>query len=138
MKMTLFQVMRFGIVGSVNTGIDLLIYLGLTRSTNFFASHYLLAAAIAFLIASLNSFIWNKHWTFRDGVEYSHKQLVRFYIVAAVALALNQIILWLLVSFSLHDALAKLLASVSAGGVNFLMQKFWTFPIVRDAVHTSS
>lgn len=129
MKTTLFQFFRFGLVGAGNTALDFFIYFSLTRSTNFFAEHYLAAAAIAFFVAGLNSYIWNKHWTFNDGLRYSYTQLIRFYSVAAIALVINQFCLWLLVeNAALNDLIAKLGASMVAGGINFLLQKFWTFP----------
>ncbi|MBI2410347.1 MAG: GtrA family protein [Candidatus Kerfeldbacteria bacterium] len=131
MKVTVFQFMRFTIVGATNTVLDAFIYIALTRSTDFFHRWYLLAAAIAFFLSSANSFFWNKHWTFKDGIHYSHAQLMRFFMVAGVAFFLNEILLWLCVEFfHVHDIVAKLLASIGAGGINFLMQKFWTFPIV--------
>lgn len=131
MKVVIFQFIRFGIVGAGNTVLDALIYISLTR---FFHLHYLLAAAIAFLIAGLNSFVWNKHWTFRDAVSYSHIQLVRFYVAAGVAFIMNEGVLWIVVSSGVYDIIGKLIASFSAGGVNFLLQKFWTFS--SRATHT--
>lgn len=132
MKATFFQLFRFGLVGIGNTAIDACVYIGLTRTSDFFAAQYLLAASVAFVAAGVNSFFWNKHWTFNDGVHYSHAQLVRFFIVALVAFVLNGVILWVLVSMNLNDIIGKLVASVSAGGINFLLQKFWTFPGMKQ------
>jgi putative flippase GtrA len=127
MKQAFFQLMRFGTVGGAHTVLDAGIYFVLTRNVSFFAAHYLYAAAISFFICSLSSFFWNKHWTFKHRVQFHHKQLLRFYMVGIVALVLNQLILWQLVRFELFDLIAKVIASVSAGVCNFLMQKFWAF-----------
>lgn len=127
MKKHFFQFVRFGVVGAMNTVFDLLMYAGLTRSMDFFRAHYLFAAFIAFAISTLNSFIWNKHWTFRDTLKFHHSQLIKFYIGAGVTLVLNQAFLWLFVNLGVYDIFAKVLASLTAGGVNFMMQKFWTF-----------
>ncbi len=133
MKKLFWQLVRFGIVGGGNTGLDVLIYVGLTRGVNWLGEHYLVAAVISFLISGVNGFIWNKHWTFKDKLKFTHGQLIRFYISAGVALSINQSLLWYFVSNELiHDVMAKVAAGVSAGGVNFLLQKFWTFPRPED------
>ncbi|OGY86824.1 MAG: hypothetical protein A2233_05220 [Candidatus Kerfeldbacteria bacterium RIFOXYA2_FULL_38_24] len=130
-KITLFQLVRFATVGSANTILDALVYTGLTRGFDFFQVHYLLASTLAFLIAGLNSFIWNKHWTFKDGIKYSHRQLMRFYSASGTAFVLNQFFLWFLVGMQFNDIVAKICAGVMAGLVNFLIQKFWAFPVVK-------
>lgn len=133
MKKFFGQLVKFGVVGVGNTALDLLVYLGLTRGFEWFGEHYLVAAVISFFVSGVNGFLWNKHWTFQDKLRFTHGQLLRFYVSAGVALSLNQVLLWQLVSQEiLHDAVAKVLAGVCAGGVNFLLQKFWTFPRRED------
>lgn len=132
MKATFFQLFRFGVVGTMNTVIDLAVYAGLTRGFDFFEEHYLVAALIAFIISGINSFFWNKQWTFKDTNQYTHRKLIKFYIAAGVALLVNELILWQLVEFELYDILAKLIAGTSAGVINFTLQKFWTFDRVVE------
>lgn len=128
MKKHLYQLVRFGIVGASNTVIDIALYAALTRGSTFFGEWYLFAALISFVIAGLNGYFWNKHWTFKDGMHFSHKQLMAFYCVGGVTLGANLLLLWLFVSAGMNDVLAKLIAAVTAGIGNFLMQKFWIFP----------
>lgn len=128
MKKHVFQLFRFAVVGSGNTLLDLGIYAGLTRTILFFEIYYPLAAVIAFVIASLNSFLWNKHWTFQDRFAFHHTQMIKFYVIAAMVLVLNTGFLTIFVEFfHMNDLWAKLLAAIIAGVWNFLMQKFFVF-----------
>jgi putative flippase GtrA len=130
MREAIAQLIRFGLVGTSNSLIDLALYIGLTRGSDFFARHFLLAALIAFLIAGLNSFYWNRRWTFKNGNGFVRDQVLRFYVAAGLALTVNEVLLWALVGAGLHDIAAKVIAGGSAGLVNFLLQKFWTFTAV--------
>lgn len=128
MKKTVFQMLRFGVVGSSHLLLDLAIYYSLTRGVEFFENHYLGAAVVSFCLSSLSSFFWNKHWTFKHKVQFHHMQLVRFYGVVTTALVINQLVLWAAVRAGLFDIYAKVVASLSAGLINFTMQKLVAFP----------
>lgn len=120
--------MRFGIVGFGNMGLDFVIYIALTRLSDFFATYYPLAALIAFFIAGMNSYMWNKHWTFKDKLKFSHSQLIKFYATSAIGLALNIGLLTVMVEIGgLDDRLAKIAASLLVGGWNYVLQKLWVF-----------
>ena len=60
---TLSQIAKFMTVGVLNTAIDAGIYLTLTRWLGF-GSAPVLAKGIAYAIGMLNSFFWNRSWTF--------------------------------------------------------------------------
>jgi putative flippase GtrA len=89
--------------------------------------HYLTAAVIAFSVATLNSYTWNRLWTFRAG-KHRVEKLAKFTAVQLVGLTINLIGLWLLVE---HAGLHEFPAQVLANGVvvisNFFGNKFWTF-----------
>ncbi len=118
---------RFSTVGSAHTALDAALYFSLTRGLEFFERHFLYAAAVSFFVSAFSSFFWNKHWTFKHPFRFHHSQLIRFYTVGAIALLLNQLVLWQLVEWQLFDIAAKVLASMAAGLFNFAMQKFWAF-----------
>ena len=122
------QVVRFGIVGVLNTLIDVGLYWLLTRHIPWFAAHLILTASVTYLIASLNSFICNKYWTFQHRIAYSHQQLVHFYLVMAIAYVVNVFAFHACSDWAgIHDIAAKLIAGISSGVFNFLLQKFWAF-----------
>lgn len=129
MSTTAKQIIKFGIIGVANTVIDMLIYLALTRFTEYFSEHYLAAATIAFFIAGAHGYLWNKYWTFRDPTAISSKQVAQFYIASGIGLFTNQILLWMVVSNfgQEYDIYGKIIASGGAAVVNFIVQRLWTF-----------
>lgn len=84
-------------------------------------------------VAILNSFIWNRRWTFRiRGKEDRHRQLVKFVAVALIGMALNTLIASALNSvIAGHPkrswAIATAVATVAVAFWNFMGQKLWTF-----------
>ncbi len=84
-------------------------------------------------LAILNSFYWNRRWTFRiEGKEGRNKQLVKFTIIAITGLVLNTIISSALNSvIPGHEkrswAVASFIAVIVVSVWNFTGQKLWTF-----------
>jgi len=62
---TLTQIAKFMTVGVLNTTIDAAAYFTLTRWLGL-GSMLVLAKGIAYVIGMLNSFFWNRTWTFGD------------------------------------------------------------------------
>lgn len=104
------EVWRFLVVGTSNAAVDFVVYLILTRSFLFWREHYLMANAVAFILANLNSFIWNRHWTFKAKEGGIWRQYAGFFSTSLVYLAFIQAGLWLLVSvWGMYDLLAKVI-----------------------------
>jgi putative flippase GtrA len=59
------QAAKFLSVGILNTALDAIIYLVLTRWLSF-STLQTLAKSISYGAGILNSFYWNKSWTFRS------------------------------------------------------------------------
>lgn len=122
------QFIKFVIVGFSNVAIDFFIYFSLTRSTEYFKYHLLSANIIAFLIATINSFYWNKFWTFRDPGKNYHAQYAKFLIVSTGGLVITQIIFILGVhNLKISDIITKCFAVVVVTFWNFALNKWWTF-----------
>jgi len=62
---TVIQIAKFMTVGVLNTAIDAAAYFVLTRWLGF-RSALVLAKGIAYVIGMVNSFFWNRSWTFGD------------------------------------------------------------------------
>lgn len=137
MKHLFWQLVRFGIVGGSNTVIDVGIYTALTRFIPWFGDNIFWAASVSFIIAGLNGYYWNKRWTFKNTQQYSHQQLMKFYIAAGIAYAVNQSFLFLFIDLGIYDVLAKALSGISAGVINFAIQRFWTFRHSDDGAAVS-
>jgi uncharacterized protein len=88
-------------------------------------------------VAILNSFVWNRMWTFSiRGREERMAQLRRFYVVALIGLALNTILVTVLHNvIPARPTLSLAIAQVVAAGVvavwNFTGQRFYAFKVHR-------
>lgn len=87
----MIQFVRFGITG----GLNALIYLGtlnlLISVTKIAVGfYYSLFVSIAFMVAVVNSYFWNKYWVFRIREDESRKgEFVGFLLVNLVGFAIN-------------------------------------------------
>lgn len=113
---------------------------------------YIVYAGIAFLVANLFNFLWNRHWTFKDhhGAPAPFlKEFVPFLSVGAAAQLVGFVILYLLRNetspfylshpfftydgpwWTLRLLWAQLIQIVCVMPINFLANKLWTFRAVR-------
>lgn len=121
------QFLKFVLVGTSNTLIDFAIYTALTRLSVFWFNHKIGAAAIGFLIATVNSYIWNKYWTFKNKSDQHHIQSIKFFIVGVAGLGFNVVIFWLLLPLGWYDLFVKGIAIVIILFWNFTINRIWTF-----------
>jgi putative flippase GtrA len=119
------QLVRFAIVGGVGFVINILVYAALVHSAGL---DYHLASVFAWLVAVLNNFVLNRHWTFDAGDGRAHFQAMRFFVVSLVALVANQLLLTVFVeSAGMEKVAAQALAVVGSMPLNFLGNKLWSF-----------
>jgi putative flippase GtrA len=119
------QFVKFCLVGVVNTLIDYLVYIGLTRGLDVY---FIYANIIAILVAMSFSFIFNKYWTFRNYHNDIKGQYFKFFAVNLVYFLLNNTVVYVLVSyFLIFDLIAKVIAIIIGLGWNFLANRYWTF-----------
>jgi putative flippase GtrA len=91
---TVKQAGKFGIVGISNTLIDLGIFNLLTL---VFGVWIVVANIISVSIAIINSYIWNKTWTFKDNSWQNFlPQFVKFVLFSLVGLVIQTFMVWLL------------------------------------------
>ncbi len=84
--------LRFSVVGVIGAVVDLgtLTLLQASLLPPSSRSYVELATAIAFLVAVVNNFLWNRFWTYPDSRSRSiRRQLVQFTLVNAVGLAVR-------------------------------------------------
>ncbi|MFH1028287.1 MAG: GtrA family protein, partial [Pseudomonadota bacterium] len=79
------QAVKFGAVGLLNTALDLGLYFALTRWVGLAA---VFAKSISYGAGILNSFYWNKSWTFRSKAS-AQSTLLPFILVNLAGLAIN-------------------------------------------------
>jgi putative flippase GtrA len=130
------QVLRFGLVGGLNTLVDLLILNFLlllfpTTSTPMILAY----SALAYSLGAVNSFLLNKYWTFTFRQRTTRSEVVRFIATTLVGLGWSSIILWL-ASSVLHPFLvnttawanaSKALAIAGTALISYLGMRLWVF-----------
>jgi putative flippase GtrA len=120
------QAVKFGIVGVLNTALDWGVYFLLTRFTGL-GSMMELAKAISYSVGVLNSYFWNRGWTFRSR-QGAGKTLLPFVLVNLAGTAVNSGTLALATGLlGLPELAGLVLATVAALGWNFLTSKFLVF-----------
>ena len=147
------QAGKFIGVGISNTIVDfvvlnVLVFLGLRAVLTIGQGQFLIANIISVSCAMVNSFIWNRRWTFGSKEKAVLPQVIKFLLITLIASYLiQQIVLsQLYYRFDLLDKFAEILAGIipktqdffklniskafavlGAGIWNFLGYKFFVF-----------
>lgn len=134
----LYQFAKFGLIGVANTVIDVGIYnLFITLTNISSGSMIVIFKTISVLTAIINSYIWNKYWSFeqKDTTEVS-KEFSQFLAVSLTGLLLNVGITYVVVNVIGAPAgmnpkvwanVGALTASLVGFGWNFVGYKFFVF-----------
>jgi putative flippase GtrA len=120
------QLVRFGLVGGVGFIVNVAVYALFVHGVGL---EYRAASVVAWLVAVINNFVLNRHWTFdaRDRGR-AHHQAMRFLLVSLVAEAVSLLLLTLFVEVAhLAKVPAQALAVAASMPFNFLGNKLWTF-----------
>ena len=119
------QFIKYGIVGASNTVLTFVIYTILVEA---FRVEYVVALLVGYVAGSLNSYLLNRHWTFRAG-HLAHASVgPRFAVVQIVAIAANTGLLILFVDdLHVHKILAQAILTVPVLAVTFFVNRAWSF-----------
>jgi dolichol-phosphate mannosyltransferase len=119
------QLVRFGLVGAVGFVVNLGVY---TLFVHPIGVDYHVAAVAAWLVAVMNNFVLNRHWTFDARGGQARFQAVRFVVVSLVAFGCSLLLLTLLVeSAGMAKVPAQAIAVAASTPLNFLGNKLWSF-----------
>ena len=119
------ELVRFGVVGASGYVVNLTVFATLVHGVD---AHYRLAATGAFLVAVMNNFWWNRHWTFKAHHGHAGHQSAKFLTVSVAAFLLNLLVLELLVAgLDAPEVPAQALAIAAATPLSFLGNKLWSF-----------
>ena len=119
------QLVRFGLVGGVGFAVNLLVYSLLVHGASV---DYRAASVAAWLVAVVNNFVLNRHWTFDAREGRAHFQAMRFLLVSLVAEACSLLLLTLLgTDAGFAKVPAQALAVAGSMPLNFLGNKLWSF-----------
>lgn len=129
------QMIRFGAVGGINTLIDfgilnlLMLMTGITGGSGL-----ILCNVVAFIVASLNSYLMNRDWTFKDGSKGRAGQYFLFLVFAIGGLAVNSAGLYFLMALPLDGTLSPILWANGAKAAATAASMVWNFLTYRRFV----
>lgn len=97
-----WQIGKFGAIGVLNTLVDWGILAALIftfreyfkiESNNIIfygVTFYSIYKSISFIVANINSYYWNKYWTFvSGGVQKTKSQFLQFFVISMVGFGIN-------------------------------------------------
>jgi hypothetical protein len=100
-----YQIAKFGVIGVGNVLVDLgvLSLITILFSTQFeigaddamigAITFYSLFKSISFIIANINSYFWNKYWTFDQGAKkQTRSEFMQFFAVSIIGFLINVIV----------------------------------------------
>lgn len=123
------RIFRFTVVGTLNALITALV---VWLMMHIHEQDYLLANAVAYIVAQIHNFIWSKYWIFpldTDAKKNSIWHQILFFVCAfAMAYTAQFLFLLLLVEvFHCNEYLAQFLGLFVYGAVNFIANRRITF-----------
>ena len=132
----IWQFLRFCVVGTSNAVIDfgvLNLLLWLYPTTDLWKT--LGYNSIAVVLASTNSFFWNKHWTFQQRNPITLQEAYRFTVLASGTTLMNDVLMWLLgrifpslmTSSFIGANAVKLAAIIGTMSISFFGMRLWVF-----------
>jgi putative flippase GtrA len=137
---SLFEFSKFSVVGVLNSGVDFGVLNSLILLTGLASGGAFLAfKSISVTLGVINSYLWNKYWTFQTDVSdagAARRELIAFMLVTLAAVAVNVAGADLIVNVigAPHAVSAKVWANVGAisgAGLtlftNFFGYKFFVF-----------
>lgn len=146
----IYQIAKFGLIGVLNTLVDLgflalitfifRLYFNIESTAIFIGTitFYSIYKASSFIVANINSYFWNKYWTFDQGKKkQTRSEFLQFFAVSVVGFIINVFIAsfvfkMVLGSFTgLSDDQLGLIGA-AAGSIaglvwNFIGYKLWVF-----------
>lgn len=95
-----FQLGKYGVIGVLNTLINAGVYNLLIFITDISAGITIdLFFAVAFIVTIINSFFWNKYWSFEERkTETMAAEALKFFSVSAAVAIVNIVILHLIIN----------------------------------------
>jgi putative flippase GtrA len=121
------QLVKFCAVGASGYVVNLSVF---ALCVEGLGAHHLVGATAAFVVAVLNNFWWNRHWTFRARSGRAGFQAARFFTVSVVAFLFAASVLELLVSVAeMPELPAQAISIIVATPLNFIGNKMWSFAL---------
>lgn len=123
---TLIQLFRYTIVGGFAFVID---FGSLWALTEFAGFHYLVSAAIAFVLGLTTNYLLSVAWVFnRRAMENRSSEFLIFTMVGVVGIGVNEVMIWSLTVYAgFHYLVSKIASTVVVYLWNFGARKVLLF-----------
>jgi putative flippase GtrA len=125
--------MRFAIVGLASNAVGFCLYLVMTWS----GVGHKLAMSILFCVGTVQTFVFNKRWSF----QYRHHDrtvILRYFAAYCVGYVINLAALLVLVDYArFPHAPVQGAMILFVAALMFMLQKFWVFATPGKPVHPS-
>ncbi len=119
------HISKYAFVGINGTIIDVGL---LALLVDYFHVRLGFATAIAFIVAVIHNFIFNKYWTFKDNSDQIFHQYIKFLLVSIAGFIMTMALMYLLsITFGVWYIFSKLLTSLVVLSWNFIANYHWTF-----------
>ncbi len=123
MKKLFYQLFKFGIVGVLAFIIDYTILFILTKIVGI---NYLISSALSFIISLIFNYIASIKFVFEVGHKQNFKDMLLFFILSTIGLAINEVIMFIGVdSFNIDCMIVKIGATVIVMIYNFITRKIF-------------
>ena len=114
---------KFSIVGFGNLFISLVTYYLLV----FFSINYQIANIGGFITGSLNGYIWNKLWVFKENKQ-NIISIIKFYSTYLATWLLSAALLYIWIEIiGISDKIAPVINIFITTPINYLLNKYWVF-----------
>ena len=120
----IIRIVRFAFVGVINTLVFALIFFAMFRIANV---HYLISTTLAYALATVNSFLINRSWTF-DSRANSKKKFVKFVFINVLSAGINSLLMYLFVDKAcMNVIISQAVTILVTMCVNYVGNRLWTF-----------
>jgi len=120
-----YQLLKFGLVGVLNTAVDFGVF---TLLTMLFSMDSIISHIISYTCGMINSYFLNKYWTFRIQGIGKKAEFIKFIFVNLLSLGMSSLVLnSLMTQAGLTMYLAKIGAILCSMAVNFAGSKLVVF-----------
>ncbi len=123
---TLVQLFRYLMVAGVAFAVD---FSALFAFTKYAGIHYLISAALSFVLGVTTNYILSVRWVFSTrAVDDWRKEAFIFVMIGVAGLGLNEVIMWAFTErVGFHYLISKLISTGMVFFFNFFVRKFVLF-----------
>ena len=123
-KEELIRIIKFGIVGCLNTGLNWCLFYLL----NSIGVYYIISTIIAYSISVVHSYIWNSKWVFESKSKNKRKSSFKFIVLNLIGLLINSILMYVSVDiFKFEKMRGLIITTIIVMIINYVVNKLWTF-----------